>query len=59
MKEGTAISGFAVNPVVYPKPSWEILLWPSAIVFAATVLLSLISIGRVNDNGIADTLRHG
>ena len=59
LKEGSDISGFAVNPIVHPKVIWDTLAWPPGLVFVATMLLALFVVRRINDRDIADTLRHG
>ncbi|MEW5723672.1 MAG: ABC transporter permease [Thermodesulfobacteriota bacterium] len=55
--ENITISGFAVSTKMYGKLSAGILFHTAALVFAATLLLSLLPMGRATKVNIVDTLR--
>ncbi|MFH1538265.1 MAG: FtsX-like permease family protein, partial [bacterium] len=59
LEKGAEVSGFAISPIIRPLATYDVLAWPFCLVLVATVLLSLISIGRIRDDRLADTLRHG
>lgn len=59
LEKGAEVSGFAISPIIRPLATFDILAWPFCLVFTATILLSLISLGRIRDDRLADTLRHG
>lgn len=57
LEEGVQVSGFALSTRLYAKLTPGILLIPAAIVFGATLLLSLIPIRRAAGVPLAETLR--
>ncbi len=57
LKEGVTVSGFALSTRIYTKLTPKILVALSAIVFGATLILSLIPMRRVSRVSIVDELR--
>ena len=55
--EGISISGFALTSKLHTKLSASIMLGSAAVVFAATILLSLIPMRRATGMSLVDTLR--
>jgi ABC-type lipoprotein release transport system permease subunit len=58
-EEGVSISGYAVDPVVYPWMGWELFAWLGGLVFAATMILSLYPMRKATQIEVADLLRGG
>lgn len=58
-EEGVSISGYAVEPIVYPWMSWELFAWLGGLVFAATMILSLYPMRKATQIEVADLLRGG
>ncbi|MBN2493704.1 MAG: ABC transporter permease [Deltaproteobacteria bacterium] len=57
MEEGMSISGFAMDMVMYPALTAELLAVLGAVVFAATLLMSLYPMGQIKRIPVADVLR--
>jgi ABC-type lipoprotein release transport system permease subunit len=58
-EEGVSISGYAIDPVVYPWLSWELAAWLGGLVFLATMILSLYPMRKAAQIEVADLLRGG
>jgi ABC-type lipoprotein release transport system permease subunit len=58
-EEGVSVSGYAIEPIVYPWMSWELFAWLGGLVFAATMLLSLYPMRKAAQIEVADLLRGG
>lgn len=58
MAESSNISGFAIDPVIRPKITAEVLMWSGGAVVFLTTLLSGLTVLRINDSNIAEMLRH-
>jgi ABC-type lipoprotein release transport system permease subunit len=58
-EEGVSISGYAIDPIIYPWMSWELAAWLGGLVFAATMLLSLYPMRKAAQIEVADLLRGG
>lgn len=58
-EEGVSISGYAIEPIVYPWLSWELFAWLGGLVFAATMILSLYPMRKAAQIEVADLLRGG
>jgi len=57
MGDSVSISGFALSSKMYTKVSAGIMFGSSAIVFAATMLLSLVPMRHATNLSVVDTLR--
>ena len=57
LKEGFTISGFAVSTKMHARVTIWLLLGTGGLVFAATILLSLIPMHRATRLSIVDQLR--
>jgi ABC-type lipoprotein release transport system permease subunit len=57
MKEGTAIAGVAISPIVYARLTPGLLVALGGAVFVATLLLSLYPMRRAAKVPVADVLR--
>lgn len=55
--EGVTISGFTMNTSLSTSTRWPVIVWPTAIVFMLTLLLTVIPVRRALRVSIADTLR--
>ena len=58
-EEGVSVSGYAIEPIVYPWLSWELFAWLGGLVFAATMVLSLYPMRKAAQIEVADLLRGG
>jgi len=56
-EEGVSVSGFAIDTRVYAKLTSGLLVWLGSLVFAATVLISLVPMRHIARIGITDVLR--
>ena len=55
--EGVAVSGMAIDPVIYAMVTPELLATIGGLVFFCTLLLSLYPMGRIRRIPVADVLR--
>lgn len=55
--EGASMSGFAIEPVLHAKVTYQILLRLGGMLFAVIIGLSLVPMRRATSIRIADTLR--
>lgn len=55
--EGFTVSGFVISMELCAKLSWEVVLFPAAIVFISVLLLSLIPMQRAAKVSVAEQLR--
>jgi ABC-type lipoprotein release transport system permease subunit len=54
---GVSVSGFAIEPIIRPKLTWELLAWLGGLVFGATMLLGLYPMRKSTKIELADLLR--
>jgi ABC-type lipoprotein release transport system permease subunit len=58
-EEGVSVSGYAIEPIVHPLVTGELLAWLGGLVFAATMVLSLYPMRKAAQIEVADLLRGG
>ncbi len=57
MPEGSTVSGFAFDLIIYPKLSFEMLAWVGGLVFGAIMILGLYPMRKATRMPLADLLR--
>ncbi len=57
MEEGLSVSGFGIDPIVYPEVTVGLLGWLGGVVFTAIILIGLYPMSKVNTISLSELLR--